>query len=187
MRHSSAPMPTHFLHFPQLVRVVRTLILVGAILLAAQPLLLLASGLWGGTEFLSLAEFLGLPGPPVGEATRWRTALVSLIPVGSGLYTLLQLWRLFGEYGNGRVFGAAAQGALVRFAWAVLLLSLLMPLARGLMSVAQSLGNAPGQRFLELNFAWFDGFHILLGAVMVAIACVMAEARRIADDNAGFV
>ncbi|KAF1069124.1 hypothetical protein [Variovorax sp.] len=85
------------------------------------------------------------------------------------------------------MFGAAAQDALMRFAWAVLLLSLLLPLARGLMTVAQSLGNPPGQRFLALSFSWFDGLHILFGAVLVAIARVMVEARRLADDNAGFV
>jgi len=75
----------------------------------------------------------------------------------------------------------------VRFAWAVLLLALLLPLARGLMTVALSIGNPPGQRFVSITLAWFDGLHILFGAVLVAIARVMAEARRLADDNAGFV
>jgi len=75
----------------------------------------------------------------------------------------------------------------VRFAWGVLLLALLLPLTRGLMTVAFSIGNPPGQRFLLITVAWFDCLHILFGAVFVAIARVMAEARRLADDNAGFV
>ncbi|MCY1549680.1 hypothetical protein D9M68_858610 [compost metagenome] len=75
----------------------------------------------------------------------------------------------------------------MRFAWAVLLLALLLPIARGLMSVALSIGNPPGQRVLAITIAWFDCLHVLLGAVLVAIARVMVEARRLADDNAGFV
>ena len=184
MQHTPA---SPSLHLARHARVDQALALAGAALLVVQPMLLLLAHRWEWTGFLGAASFLGLPGPPPDEAARWRTALVSLLPVGGGLYALRQIWRLFGEYRHGRVFGAAAQNALMRFAWAVLLLSLLLPLARGLMTVAQSLGNPPGQRFLALSFSWFDGLHILFGAVLVAIARVMVEARRLADDNAGFV
>ncbi len=165
--------------------VVRVLILAGAALLVAQPPLLLWADQWVWP--LGTASLLGLTGAPPDEAARWRMALVSLLPVGGGLYALRQLWRLFGEYGAGRVFGPGAQAALGRFAWAVLLIALLLPLARGLMTVAFSLSNPPGQRFLAIDLAWYDWLHILFGAVLVAIARVMAEAQRLADDNAGFV
>lgn len=70
---------------------------------------------------------------------------------------------------------------------AALLLALLLPLTRGLMTVALSLGNPPGQRSLAIGIQWDDCLHILFGAVLLTIARVMAEAQRLADDNAGFV
>lgn len=185
MQHTPASMAPSSFYLRRHAQVVHALILAGAALLLAQPVMLLAFnqglGPFGG------ADFLGLPSLPMDDPARWRTAAVSLLPVGGGLYALRQLWRLFDEYGHGRVFGPVAQDALVRFAWAVLLLALLLPLARGLMTMALSIGNPPGQRFVSITLAWFDGLHILFGAVLVAIARVMAEARRLADDNAGFV
>ncbi|WP_198086112.1 DUF2975 domain-containing protein [Variovorax sp. E3] len=185
MQHTPAPAATPSFYLKRHAQVVRTLALVGAALLLVQPVLLLTASNW--LDLFGIGSFLGLPNLPPDEAGRWRTAVVSLLPVGGGLYALRHLWRLFGEYGQGRVFGAAAQDALVRFAWAVLLLALLLPLARGLMSVTLSIGNPPGHRYLAISIAWFDCLHILFGAVLVAIARVMAEARRLADDNAGFV
>lgn len=185
MQHTPAPGATPSFYLKRHAQVVQALVLAGAALLLAQPVLLLTASDW--LDMFGIGSFLGLPNLPADAAGRWRTALVSLLPVGGGLYALRQLWRLFGEYGRGQVFGAAAQDALIRFAWAVLLLALLLPLARGLMTVALSIGNPPGQRFLAISIAWFDCLHILFGAVLVAIARVMAEARRLADDNAGFI
>ncbi|HEX7866960.1 MAG TPA: DUF2975 domain-containing protein [Variovorax sp.] len=185
MQHTPAPAATPSFYLKRHAQVVQALVLAGAALLLAQPVLLLTTSDW--LDIFGFGSFLGLPNLPADEAGRWRTALVSLLPVGGGLYALRHLWQLFDEYGRGRVFGAAAQGALVRFAWAVLLLALLLPLARGLMTVALSIGNPPGQRFLSISIAWFDCLHILFGAVLVAIVRVMVEARRLADDNAGFV
>ena len=122
MQHTPAPAATPSFYLKRHAQVVQALVLAGAALLVAQPVLLLTASDW--LEIFGLGSFLGLPNLPADAAGRWRTALVSLLPVGGGLYALLHLWRLFGEYGRGRVFGATAQDALVRFAWAVLLLSL---------------------------------------------------------------
>lgn len=162
----------------------RVLIALGAALLLSLPLgvLLSPEGLAGET-----AGLLGMPSQPLDEAARWRTALVSLLPVACGLYALRQLWLLFGEYLRGRVFHQAAQRALVRFAWTVLAGALALPFARALISVAASMGNPPGQRFVTLSLYWHDGLLVLLGLVLVSIAHVMLQAQRIADENAGFV
>lgn len=176
---SDAPLRRH-------ARIARALILLGATLLVAVPptLLVLGETAIPAGQAVSL---LGLPAIPLDTAARWRTALVSLLPMAGGLYALRQLWTLFGEYREGRVFCAAAQQALVRFAWAVFGLSLALPLSRALMSVAASLGNPPGQRFVTLSLYWHDGLHLLFGVVLLSIAHVMAQARRLADENAGFV
>ena len=176
---SAAPLRRH-------AGIARALILLGSALLAMLPAALLLWG-HGGAPAGQSDGLLGLPSMPLDSAARWRTALVSLLPVGGGLYALRQLWRLFGEYRAGRVFCSPAQQALVRFAWAALGLSLALPLTRALMSVAASLGNPPGERFVTLSLYWHDGLHLLFGVVLLSIAHVMAQARRLADENAGFV
>ncbi|WP_298829217.1 DUF2975 domain-containing protein [uncultured Piscinibacter sp.] len=114
-------------------------------------------------------------------------ALLSLLPVALGLYALWQLWRLFAEYGAGRVFGRVALAHLRRFAWALLGIAVLAPLVRAATSVALTMGNPPGRRMLVLGFSWNDYMAVLLAAVLIAIATVMAEAVRVAEENEGFV
>lgn len=114
-------------------------------------------------------------------------AAVSVLPVAVGLYALWQLWQLFAEYAAGRVFGRIAAQRLRRFAWALLGAALLAPLVRAAMSVVLTIGNPPGQRMLVLGFSWNDYLAVLLSAVLIAIATVMAEAVRVAEENEGFV
>lgn len=126
-------------------------------------------------------------GIAVDDRARALGAAVSLLPVAVGLYALWQLWRLFAEYGAGRVFGREAQARLKRFAWALLAAALLAPLVRAVMSVVLTLGNPPGQRQLVIGLSWDDYLAVLLAAVLIAIATVMAEAVRVAEENEGFV
>lgn len=166
-------------------RVARVLVAIGAIvLLALAPgAMLVPDHLHGQAESL-----LGMPpGQSLNMAARWRTTLVSMLPVGCGLYALRQLWALFGEYLRGDVFSLDAQRALMRFSWTVLAGALALPFTRALMSVAASMGNPPGQRFVTLSLYWHDGLLVLLGMVLLSVAHVMQQARRIADENAGFV
>ena len=125
----------------------------------------------------------------VGFSLRNRLLVLvaALLVTGYGLYALWQLWRLFAEYGAGRVFGREAQSRLKRFAWALLAAALLAPLVRAAMSVVLTLGNPPGQRQLVIGLSWDDYLAVLLAAVLIAIATVMAEAVRVAEENEGFV
>lgn len=169
----------------RVVLVVRVLCVLGVIALVAVPF-------W---FWLSPANVLAL-GPQmsgvngsiaVDDRARALGAAVSLLPVGVGLYALWQLWHLFAEYGAGRVFGRGALARLQRFAWALLAAALLAPLVRAAMSVVLTLGNPPGQRQLVIGFSWDDYLSVLLAVVLIAIATVMAEAVRLAEENEGFV
>ena len=55
------------------------------------------------------------------------------------------------------------------------------------MSVVLTLGNPPGQRQLVIGLSWDDYLAVLLAVVLIAIATVMAEAVRVAEENEGFV
>ena len=169
----------------RLVLVVRALCVLGVLSLVTVPF-------W---FWLSPANVLAL-GPQmagvsggivVDDRARALGAAVSLLPIAVGLYALWQLWRLFAEYGAGRVFGRAALARLKRFAWALLAAALLAPLVRAVMSVVLTLGNPPGRRQLVVGLSWDDYLAVLLSVVLIAIATVMAEAVRVAEENESFV
>jgi hypothetical protein len=169
---------------------VRALTLIAAPLLASTPLLALLA-----PEVMLATGFSEMGGLKLGHlaqggltlAVRARMAIVSLLPVGIGMALLWQLWSLFGEYLRGNVFGSRALGCFRRFASLLFALSLAQPLAHALMSVAVSWDNPPGQRQLAVALSSND-YALVLGAlVFMAIARVMTEAARVAEENEGFV
>ncbi len=168
----------------RLVLFVRAMCVLGALGLLAVPL-----WFWSSPEAVrTLApQFAGVQAVTVDTRALLLGALLSVAPVALGLYALWQLWRLFGEYGAGRVFGRPALAHLRRFGWALLGSALLAPLVRAAGSVVLTLGNPPGQRMLVLGLSWNDYLAVLLAAVLIAIATVMAEAVRVAEENQGFV
>lgn len=173
-----------------LARWVRALALLAGPVLLAVPFLqllapdaLLAMGLGAATgqNLRHLVE-----GAPT-VAARWRMAAVTVVPVGLGLGLLWQLWRLFGEYLRGAVFSPLALACLRRFALLLVGLAIVQPVAQALMSVAISWDNPPGRRALVVTVSSND-YALLMGAlVFLAIARVMTEAARVAEENEGFV
>lgn len=173
-----------------LARSVRVLAVLAAVVFAALPLLILAAPEW--------LMNLGLQ-PAVGEAAwwllrgeatatgRWRLVAASLPLVAVGLALMWQLWSLFGEYLRGAVFSPRALACLRRFASLMVVLAVLEPVSRALNTVVLSWDRPPGQRVLQVTLTSND-YALLLGAlVFVALARVMTEAARVAEENEGFV
>lgn len=169
-----------------MVWVVRALTVLGALTLCFVPLMFWLTPDWVRSAGPSMA---GLNGQPVviDDRAMLIGAAASLPGIGLGLAALWHLWCLFGEYAGGRVFGRLAQRHLRIFAWCMLASALLAPVLRGGLSVALTLGNPVGQRALVLNLSWNDYVAILCGAVLLAIARVMSEAVRLAEENDSFV
>lgn len=181
-----SPLPALPAGLRALVRLVRALALLGALLLCVLPVLFWLDPGWVRTAG---AEIAGLGAHPLtldGRALALGAA-IGLLPLLLGLATLWQLWQLFGEYGAGRVFGRPAQRRLRGFALGVLALALSAPLLRAALGVALTLGNPPGQRLLVVGVGWSDYLTILGGFVLLAIAIVMDQAVRLAEDHEGFV
>ncbi len=168
----------------RVVLIVRALCVLGALSLVAVPL-----WFWTSPEAIEglAPSMVGVKEMSIDARAQWFGGALSLLPVSLGLYALWQLWRLFSEYAAGRVFGRTALAHLRRFAWALLGTALLAPLVRAATSVALTLGNPPGRRMLVVGFSWNDYMAVLLAAVLIAIATVMAEAVRVAEENEGFV
>ena len=103
------------------------------------------------------------------------------------LVALFRLWQLFGEYLHSRIFSARALTSLRGFARWTLVAAFWSPVYRAVLSVIATWQNGPGRRELTINLTSDDYMTVLLGVVLLAIASVMAEAARIAEDNEGFV
>lgn len=150
--------------------------------------------LWFRSHLTSVREaaplLSGLPAESlvVDGRARWLGFLGELPLPGLSVFGLWQLWRLFGHDGAGRCFAPVAQMHLRRFAWDQLGTSVLTPLRSVWPSLAFSAGAPPGQRMLALNVTTPDVFlPVLTSAALLAIAIVLSDAARIAEENQLFI
>jgi hypothetical protein len=172
------------------VRLRRMAILV-RVLIAIGALLLVGATLWvwvlPGHAASHIKEAASVDLGTLTLRSRVTGGLWSLVPTGIALLALLRLWQLFGEYAAGQVFGRRALVSLRGFARCVLAMGIVSPLYGAVLSVLMTWDRAPGTRELNMQFDSSNYATVLVGAVMLAIASVMAEAARVAEDNAGFV
>lgn len=178
----SAPQP----HLRRLCQWVRALVLLGALGQLAVLVSFWASPGWIARAAPQMTDLAG-HAITLDAQARWLGAAVSLLPLALCWYGLWQLWHLFGHYARGQALTAAAQQPLRRFAWALLLMAPAGPLFRAALGVVFTLGNPPGQRVLALGISSNDYLLLLVGLVLLAIATVMAEAVRAAEENREFV
>jgi hypothetical protein len=184
-RPSTPPVPLAPARLRRLAWIVRTLIAVGAFGLVAALVWTWISPERALAQLKTVTEGGGPSG--VAADTRVAGAALALLPLGLTLLALQRLWGLFGEYAQGRVFSHRALGCLRGFARCVLAQAIVSPLYAAVLSVIATWHNAPGTRQLNLNFSSDHYAMLLLGAVLLAISSVMAEAARAAEENAGFV
>lgn len=109
------------------------------------------------------------------------------VPVGVLLFGLWQARALFADFAGGRVFTLAGARRLRDFAACVLAQAILGPVSSAAVSVALTYGNPPGNRQLAVSLSLDNYVALVIGAVLLAVAWVMVEATRIADEHASFV
>jgi hypothetical protein len=172
-----------------LANAVRAMSLIGALgLLAALVWVACAPLAWlQDLSWPASMELMTLLQVDFTDATRWRLLGVTAMQMAMAGGVLWQLWHLFGRYRQGDVFGPLALLHVRRLGWSMVALAVAQPVLRALMSVAISWGNPPGKRMLQLTVGSNDYALLLLALVLVALARVMNEAARVADENEGFV
>ncbi|MGJ4947422.1 DUF2975 domain-containing protein [Bradyrhizobium sp. HKCCYLS20291] len=114
-------------------------------------------------------------------------AAVTAVPMGVILYGMWQVRALFLDFAEGRVFTPATARRLRDFAAAVLAQTVLGPLSSTALLIAFTIGNPPGSRQIGIALSINDYIALIVGGVLLAVAWVMAEATRIADENASIV
>ncbi len=155
-------------------------------LMALLPLTVLS--MWAFVDLETLK--LGLTEAQVGPLTtfeRWLAATLSLIPLSVALIVLFNLRRLFGLYAQGQIFEASNVRCFRNMGWALVAIVPTNILFNSALSVLLSFDRAVGERMLALTVS-SDGIWIaIVGAVIVIISWVMAEAAELSQDNAAIV
>ncbi|TKW78956.1 MAG: DUF2975 domain-containing protein [Bradyrhizobium icense] len=114
-------------------------------------------------------------------------AAVTAIPVGVLLFGLWQARALFADFAEGRVFTPTSARRLRNFAACVLAQAVLGPISSTALLLAFTFDNPPGRRQLGIALSTNDYLALVIGGVLLAVAWVMVEATRIADEHASFV
>lgn len=123
----------------------------------------------------------------IGVFYRVVALALYLIPTGFEIWALWSLRRLFLLYTEGEVFSPGAIAALNHVA-AGLFWSVITGLViEAPVSLALSWPQGHGHREISIGFGSNDVLWLFVAGSVLAIARVMAEARRVADENASFV
>ncbi len=163
---------------------VRALTLLAGVMIASLPL---AIGLQPELLARAISAVPAARDLPVTPQLRWAVATALLPAVALTLFGLTQLWKLFDDYARGHVFTETAALRLRRLGIVAMLVGVVKPLTGAALSLVLSWHNPPGERALTLSLSSDDYVSLLAGAVLLAIASVMREATRLAQENAEFV
>jgi hypothetical protein len=110
-----------------------------------------------------------------------------MVPVGFSMWALWSLRDLFLHYAKSEVFSHAALNALTNVGKALMGGVIAGIIMQGAISLALTWSLGQGHRAISIGFGSNDIAGLFMAGVVFVIARVMAEARRVAEENAGFV
>lgn len=170
-------------------RIRRTSRLFQRLTLALMGLLPLIAGMaWA---FIDLNELdFGYSAEEVGPLTsfeRWSAAALSIIPLSVSLLALYNLQRLFALYAKGKFFERENVRCFRNMGWALVVVVPLDILFNSALSVLLSLDQPAGERMLAVSLSSDDLGIAIIGAVIIIVSWVMAEAADLSQDNAQIV
>lgn len=123
----------------------------------------------------------------IDGTTRALGALVLAVPAGVLAYGLWQARALFDGFARGEIISQQSASRLQTFAVTVFAQAILGPLSVIGLSLAFSMSNPPGQRFVAVTLSAQDYMAVIVGGILWAITYAMREAIRLAEENASFV
>lgn len=168
----------------RLAWIVRWLSLIGAIVLGTVPFLFWAQPDWVAEV---VTQQWGIPKIQLDIGSRLGALAASLLPAGISVFALSQMWALFGCFARGELLARAPAAHLRRLGLALCLLAAAQPVGRMLSILALTLGNPEGERQLWFGLSSDHYLSLLFGLLLLALAQVLHEAARVADENAEFV
>jgi hypothetical protein len=168
----------------RLAWVVRLLCLLGVVVIGTLPFIFWADPVWVA-EVASKTWNLSTVQLDLGPRLGGLAAM--LLPTSVSLFALWQMWALFGCFAEGELLARRPAKHLRRLGLGLSSLAAAQPLGHTLAILALTWGNPPGQRQLWFGLSSDHYLALLFGLVLLALAQVLHEAARVADENAEFV
>jgi hypothetical protein len=159
------------------------------IYLICSPLLTL--GIWLNFEQLgaNTEPFSNLPLQMeyIGPVNLILGFLVSCLPMGIMMYGVWRLRLLFGLYRTGALFTPAIACHIQVFAAMLMLKVVTSPIVDIFLSLFLTMNNPAGERSISISLGSDDLSVLFLSGVMFAVAWIMREGQRLAEENAEFI
>ncbi|CAM3822566.1 DUF2975 domain-containing protein [Roseateles saccharophilus] len=168
----------------RLAWVVRTLCLLGVVVIGTLPFIFWAEPDWVA-EVASKLWAVDTLQLDLGSRL-WGLA-ASLLPASVSLFALWQMWSLFGCFAQGELLTQRPAQHLRRLGLGLCALAAAQPLGQTLVVLALTWGNPKGERQLWFGLSGDHYLALLFGLLLLALAQVLHEAARVADENAEFV
>lgn len=127
---------------------------------------------------------------PLTEPELWQRAIGFLLTAFDWLFVVAAIyavWRLMGEYLEGRIFNATAALWLRRIGFFGLIALVIDIALRPVLSGIMSLHLPAGARFIALDFTPNDLLNTLFLLAFVALAHIFKSAAELAEDHASIV
>lgn len=168
----------------RLAFVVRLLSLLGAVVIATLPFMFWAEADW--VAEVATREW-AVTKLQLDLGSRLAGLTASLLPVSVSVFALWQMWSLFGCFAAGELLARRPAAHLRRLGFSLCALAAAQPLGRTLTILALTWGNPKGERQLWVGLSSDHYLSLLFGLLLLALAQVLTEAARVADENAEFV
>jgi hypothetical protein len=127
-----------------------------------------------------LPYFVSLPLP---VTARMMGFVVVMIPTGVAMTGTYYLMRLFELYERGEIFKLSNVRHYKKLSRVLIWWFVASILCRSLLSVALTLHHPPGQRVITLGMNSSELTTLLIGLILMVIAWVMEEGRKLQEDQ----
>lgn len=109
--------------------------------------------------------------------------VIGAVPLSFFIAALLSARRFFTCYVSGELFPQNSSAEISRIGKLFLILAILGPIIRMLAVLIVTWTNPPGQKQLVLSLSTNDGLLIILSGILLMVGHILAEARRLSEDN----
>ncbi|RZJ07023.1 MAG: DUF2975 domain-containing protein [Rubrivivax sp.] len=168
----------------RLAWIVRALCLLGVAIIGTLPFIFWAQPDWVAEV---AAKTWNLRLVQLDLRARLLGLAASMLPTSVSLFALWQMWALFGCFAQGELLARRPAQHLRRLGLGLCALAAAQPLGQTFGILALTFGNPKGERQLSFALSSDHYLALLFGLLLLALAQVLHEAARVADENAEFI
>jgi len=121
---------------------------------------------------------------PLIPKVKFLGFLASMIPTGIAMAIVIILIKLFGLYRDAKIFSSRNVRCIKHIGYLIIIGQLITPFYEALMTLILTMNNPVGERMIRVSFTGMNLFTIVFGLMIILIAWVMDEGRKIKQEMA---